>query len=224
MKLLFFTDSRGQHKTTFSEKKIFTEKFSSNFDCDLMLCPYKWTTTLDFINLIETNKINLENYDKIILYTGVVEFSPRHLSNFKQCLSSKLGFIESLLGDYLDLDTLYQCKYRGEYTKSLISISAYENVVIPYLQKFNQKLIFINTNKIVPGWEGNYLSNNPYGRPKNINLVEEYSKKTIGKFDNLINLLEWDYEEIKRYTVDNMHLTYSGSEYIYKKIKKLLEC
>lgn len=222
MKVLFFTDSRGQHKSSFSKKRIFPEKFTSEFDCHLLLCPFKWTTTLDFIKLIENKQINVQNYDKIVLYTGVVEFSPRHFSNFKQCLEDKFDFVKYFLGDYLDLDTFYQCKYKGEYTKSLISLNAYENIVIPYLQKFNEKLILINTNKIVPGWEGDYLKINPEGRPKNINKVEEYSQKTLGKFDNLVNLLDWDFEEVKKYTVDNMHLTYSGSEYIYSQLKQYL--
>ena len=223
MKVLFFTDSRGQHKQTFSEKKIFPEKFALEFDCDLLLCPFKWTTTLDFIRLIEHKQISIEKYDKIVLYTGVVEFSPRHFSNFKECMHDKFDFIESFLGDYLDLETVYDCKYKGEHTKSLITTDAYENVVIPYLQKLNKKLILINTNKIVPNWEGNYIKINSYGRPKNINKVEEYSQKTLGKFDSLINLLDWDIDDVKKYTVDNMHLTYDGSEYIYEKLKEYLK-
>lgn len=223
MKLLFFTDSRGQHKQSFLDKKIFPEIFFNKFDCDLFLCPFKWTTTLDFIQLIECKKINIDKYDKIILYTGVVEFSPRNLSNFKECLQSKLPFIETFLGKELDLTNTYGAKYRGEDTKSLITISAYKNIIIPYLQQLDEKIILINTNHIVPNWEGNYLDVNPLGRPSNISVVGEYSKETIGNFSKLVNLLEWDHKEIKKYTVDNMHLSYLGSEFILKKITEYIK-
>ncbi len=223
MKLLFFTDSRGQHKESFQNKKIFAEKFSDEFDCDLILCPFKWTTTLDFIHLVETQQIDIQKYDKIILYTGVVEFSPRNISNFNECMNDKIHFLKQFLSEYLDLNNEYKTTYRGENTKSLISIEAYEKIVIPYLQQFDNKLIIINTNKIAKNWEGNYTKINPSGRPKNINIVEEYSKKTIGKFKQLINLLDWDDDEIKKYTVDNMHLTYMGSEFIFNELKKYIK-
>ena len=96
-------------------------------------------------------------------------------------------------------------------------------MVIPYLQQFNEKLILINTNSIVKNWEGNYIKVNPEGRPKNIGLVSKYSEKTLGKFDRLIDLLKWSDDEIKKYTVDNMHLTHAGSEYIHDEILKHLQ-
>jgi hypothetical protein len=222
MKLLFFTDSRGEHKLSFANRKIFPEKFLDDSECDLFLCPFKWTTTLDFIRLIEEKKIDINKYDKIILYTGVVEFSPRNISNFKECMQDKFVFLKHFLGKYLDLNHTYGVHYKGEDTKSLITTEAYQDIVIPYLQNFDEKLILINTNNIVPQWDGNYLKVNPLGRPKNINVVSNYSKKTVGKFSKLVNLLEWDFNEVKKYTVDNMHLTYAGSEFIYKKVREYI--
>ena len=222
MKILIFTDSRGQHKSSFSDKLIFTEKLSREFNTELLLCPYKWTTTMHFISLIESGKINISNYDKIILYTGVVEFSPRPISNFLNAISDIKPFLKVFLGDYLDLTNTYKVNYMGEDTKSLITINAYENIVIPYLKAIGDKLILINTNKIVDNWDGNYLKINPNGRPSNINIVSKYSEKTLGNFGNLVNILFWNDEEIKKYTVDNMHLTYLGSEYLYEKTKQYL--
>ena len=220
MKILCFTDSRGQFKNSFSTKQLFTEKLSQEFGSQLLLCPFKWTTTLDFIHLVNTRRININEFDKIVLYTGVVEFSPRPLSNYHDCYATK-SFIEDLCGNHLTEDT-YGVEYQGEDTKSLITIECYEKVIIPYLQNFRNKLILINTNKIVPNWEGSYINVNPSGRPTNIDIVAEYSSKTLGKFDNLINLLEWNNKDIQKYTVDNMHLTYDGSEYIWDKLKKML--
>ena len=106
----------------------------------------------------------------------------------------------------------------GEKTKSLVSLEINEKIVIPYLKTLDNKLIFINSNKCIKGWEGNYILKNKNGRPSNINIIEEYSKQTIGKFENYIDLLKWDDNDIKKYTVDNMHLTFEGSEYIYNKL------
>ena len=249
MKVLIFTDSRGQHKGTFQNKKIFTEKLyeyftKKNISCDLMLCPFKWTSTLDFIQCVEENHLNPNIYDYIILYTGIVEYSPRPLSNFcdayyksnekisfnrlilnrpPRIINNKRNFFKKFFGeDNLNVKN-YNIYYKGENTRSLISKDMHEKYVIPYLEKFNNKLIFINSNKIVKGWEGNYILKNPYGRPKNINIIEEYSKINCNKFKNIINLLSWSDEDIKKYTVDNMHLSYEGSEYIYNKITLMFE-
>ena len=86
-RVLIFTDSRGQHKLSFNQKKIFTEKISDylqhkNIKVDLMLCPFCWTSTIDFIQLLEEKIVNEKDYDLIILYTGVVEYSPRPLTNY----------------------------------------------------------------------------------------------------------------------------------------------
>ena len=77
-KILIFTDSRGQHIPSGYSHKIFGERIK--YECidvevDLVLCPMKWTTTLDFFEYTEKNDVS--SYDYIILYTGIVEWSPR---------------------------------------------------------------------------------------------------------------------------------------------------
>jgi len=51
MKILFYTDSRGEHAVNFKEP-IFPKKFKNNYskkhDIDLLACPFKWTTLMDF--------------------------------------------------------------------------------------------------------------------------------------------------------------------------------
>ena len=37
-------------------------------------------------------------------------------------------------------------------------------------------------------------------------------------FTHFIDLLLWSDEDIRKYTVDNMHLSYEGSEWILKKL------
>lgn len=249
MKVLIFTDSRGQHKDTFKNKKIFTEKLyhhfnNKNISCDLMLCPFKWTSTMDFIQCIEENYINPDDYNCIILYTGVVEYSPRPLSNFFKAYdgnndtitfnklilnrnpkigNNKRNFFKKFFGELNTNIKNYGIHYKGEDTRSLVSIDMHKKYIIPYLQRYNDKLIFINSNKVVKGWEGNYININPIGRPKNINIIEEYANINQNKFTNIVDLLSWNDNDVKKYTIDNMHLTYQGSEYIFNKIIKILE-
>lgn len=248
-KVLIFTDSRGQHKLTFKNNKIFTEKISDylqnkNIKVDLMLCPFCWTSTIDFIQLLEEKIVNEKDYDLIILYTGVVEYSPRPLSNYytaingknlneeitfdkltkkgKKIYNNKLNFMKKIISEELSNDKIYDIEYMGEKTKSLVSLEINEKIVIPYLKTLENKLIFINSNKCVKGWEGNYILKNKNGRPNNINIIEEYSKQTVGKFENYIDLLKWNVNDVKKYTIDNMHLSFEGSEYIYNKLIDIL--
>jgi hypothetical protein len=57
-KFLIFTDSRGEHKATFRNKHIFTERITrmlkdQGIVVDKMCCPFSRTTTMDFIEIIE---------------------------------------------------------------------------------------------------------------------------------------------------------------------------
>lgn len=249
-RVLIFTDSRGEHKLSFNQNKIFTEKITDylqnkSIKVDLMLCPFCWTSTIDFIQLLEEKIVNKKDYDLIILYTGVVEYSPRPITNYytaingnnlneeitfdkltkkdkKKIYNNKLDFIKKIISKKLLNNNIYEIEYMGEKTKSLISLEINEKIVIPYLKTLGDKLIFINSNKCVKGWEGNYILKNKNGRPNNINIIEEYSKQTINKFENYIDLLKWNDNDVKKYTVDNMHLTFEGSEYIYNKLINIL--
>ena len=251
-KILIFTDSRGQHKSSFTNELLFTEKIklelynSYKIKTDLMLCPFKWTSTIDFIQCIENKLINIDEYDYIILYTGVVEYSPRNLSNLNECynniindditfskltnekskiINNKMSFMKTIFSkDEINehIDKYSVVKYKDEYTNNMVSTKMHENTVIPYLKhKLYDKLIFINSNHILDGWEGNYLKINPLGRPKNINIINDYVDLNKELLSDCINL-DWNGTDIKKYTIDNMHLTYEGSEYIYDKIVTLL--
>ena len=254
MKILIFTDSRGQHKKkkSFKNKLIFTEKLkkelekNKNNQVNLILCPYKWTTTFDFIELCLNEIINVDDYDLIVLYTGIVEFSPRPMNqvinllynnNKNQTLTTddildnkKVGLvnkkkitIDKLIGEEnikKYFNEPFSTKYKMEHTMNLLSVEMFENKIIKWLKEnLGNKLIYINCNNIVKNWEGDYKNINAKGRPANISLISNYSKITEKKLSkNIINLLEWTDEDIKKYTIDNMHLTYSGSEWIYNKL------
>lgn len=244
MKILIFTDSRGEHQLTFKNKLIFPKKIKLEIEkkggkVDLMLCKYKWTTTLDFISEVINKKININQYNYIILYTGIVEFSPRPIDNAINDLylgkyqgkNNKIINQKRLIMNYLfkenenykNFKNTYPDLYFGKKTVSLITPEMLEKDMIPWLNKnIGNKLIYINSNKIVSGWEGNYLKINPKGRPNNIKIIEKYANICKKNLSNIIDLTTWNDNDIKKYTVDNMHLTYAGSEYIYHKLKKLI--
>lgn len=253
MKVLIFTDSRGEHKPSFDKKLIFPEKLRDDLIkdghlCVLMLCPYKWTTTMDFIYSVESKIIDIESYDIVILYTGIVEYSPRPLSNYElaynsqenqestlerlthhvngRIVNNKKKFMELFVDEQIvkkHYDDMYEIKYNGENTKSIISVDILRYAIIPYLKKFDHKIIYLTCNNIVPNWDGDYILKNPTGRPKNIYEIEKYSQIIANEMTNVIDLAEWSFDEIKKYTVDNMHLTYDGSEWIYKNLKNKLK-
>lgn len=251
-RILFFTDSRGELKPTFRDRLIFPEKVKAELETrgtkvDLILCPFKWTSTIDFIELIETGLLKLERYDKVVLYTGVVDWSPRPLSSFRACMKGttrealdlaafgrkkrppkvanhKMAFFRKFFGTRAYNEharRTFDVDYRGEPTTNLYSLEMLETRVIPYLQSLGERLVFINSNRLVPGWEGDYLIKNPDGRPRNIRLLEAYAERMSEAFD-CIDLLKWSPRQIKRFTVDNMHLTHAGSEWIFERVMKRL--
>jgi hypothetical protein len=43
------------------------------------------------------------------------------------------------------------------------------------------------------------------------------------QLSNVVDLLKWTNDEVKKYTVDNMHLTFLGSEYIYSRVCEFID-
>lgn len=251
-RILVFTDSRGQLKPGFSDRLIFPERIKAELEArgtrvDLILCPFKWTSTIDFIELIETGLIDVERYRRIVLYTGVVDWSPRPISSFRACMKGttrepldlktfkrkkpppkvanhKLAFFRRFFGTRAynaHARTCFKTEYRGEPTINLYSLPMLEDRVIPYLRQLGDKLIFVNSNRLVPGWEGDYTIKNPDGRPHNIRLIEDYAQRMSTSFD-CVDLLKWSSRQIKRFTTDNMHLSWAGSEWIAARLLKRL--
>ena len=247
-KILIFTDSRGQHVPNGSDHKIFTELLAENpnIDADMFLCPMKWTTTLDFFYTFKNDE--LKKYDYIILYTGIVEWSPRPaksvindiynnqseenlsaidlntnvykskvVNNKKKIFDNVFGI--SQINKYLKNNL--EVNYEGDKTNNMYSLEMAKNKLIPLLVKI-PNLIFINSNKFVPNWEGDYKR----GRPKNINFTEKYSELFANQLKNagkiVVDLLKWDYEEVQKYTCDNLHLSEKGSNFIHDELIKII--
>ena len=239
-KILIYTDSRGQHTPSGAPvHEVFAERLASHPDveAEIVLCPMKWTTTLDFFEYIRGR--DPSQWDHIILFTGIVEWSPRpqpsaindlynntspvNLTNTglntrdysRKVVNNKKPAFDTLFGEaeitaYLSNDL--GVEYEGQPTVNMYGLDMARGHLIPRLKQI-PNLIFINSNRFVPGWEGDFKR----GRPANIRLTEAYSelfRDELGP-ETVIDLLAWNEEEIKRYTCDNLHLTREGSDWIY---------
>lgn len=247
-KILVFTDSRGQHKPAGTTHEIFAERLAKDprLDVDMFLCPMKWTTTLDFLEQFPPQQ--LAQYDHVILYTGIVEWSPRPVPSARADLynnqtSANIGnlgintndysrkvinnkktmfdrfFGEKAMAMYLSLP--FDTLYDGQPTINMYGLDMARQELIPTLAEI-PNLIFVTANRFVPGWEGDFKR----GRPANIRITEQYSDLFATELARtgvpLVDLREWSLDEVKVYTCDNIHLTERGSDYIYERLMKLI--
>lgn len=242
MKILIFTDSRGQHKPRGATHEMFAHKIANDnrFIVDMYLCPFKWTTTLDFLE--KFSEEDLKKYDLVVLYTGIVDWSPRpvgdainglynnsniaNLSNLKlntdnynqKVVNNKKSIFDSVFGEE-NIDRYFSrpfdTMYEGSKTLNMYSIEMAKKYLLPRLRAI-PNLLFITSNKFCPGWDGDYWKK----RPDNIYLTEAYSEVFSQELptERTINLLKWSLDDVKRYTCDNLHLSEAGNEYLYQKI------
>jgi len=247
-RILVFTDSRGQHVPVGKKHKVFAESLRDelpNYEIELMLCPMKWTTTIDFLEFIE--QINISAYSWIILYCGIVDWSPRPyksanydlynnsveentnskdfntrdysqkiVNNKKNTFDKFFG--QDLITKYLNkpFDTLFQ----GEKTINMYSLNMAKKALLPRLKSI-PNLIFINSNKVLKDWNGDHNK----GRPTNMAITNKYSKLFADSLpiSRVVDLLTWNEEEIKKYTCDNIHLSEAGNRYILNKLINIIK-
>lgn len=246
-KLLIYTDSRGQHTPRGQYHDVFAVRLAKRGDIevDLLLCPMKWTTTIDFLDHL--SRVPANTYDHIILQTGIVDWSPRpqpsaindlydnkttaNLGNdqlntrdySKKVVNNKKRLFDDIFTEKEMLAHLskdFGVAFEGHPTINMYSLEMAEKYLIPRLCAI-ENLLFINSNRFVPGWKGDHAR----GRPANIGITEDYSalfRDALGP-EKVIDLLGWNHEDIQRYTCDNIHLTEAGSEFIYEEICRRLK-
>ena len=212
-KLYIFTDSRGYRIDKWYLKKSPIKSYiyalaQENY-VKYSVSKYKHTTLIDF--LYDISRAEVERYDAIILHAGIVDFSPRPLSQVKSILKRKKKRICKLFGEnafssFEDTEIL-NAEYMGEKTACLYPVSVLEQYIIPTLNRLKVKIIWVGINKVVNNWNGNYHS----ARPANINDMLTYQKLANELFDGcVIDLSSWDDDKIRSFTFDNIHLTASG--------------
>lgn len=241
-RILVFSDSRGQHKPAGGEYLIFGERLAADnrLDVDLFLCPMKWTTTLDFLEAFDSKKLRL--YDHVILYTGIVDWSPRHWSSAindlydnvstsntgnlrlntrdysKKVVNNKKRIFDEVFGSAEVAQYFRQpfdTLYEDEKTINMYSLEMAECSLLPRLNEI-PNLTFVSANRFVEGWNGDYRRL----RPANIALTHAYSDLFSESLScaKVIDLREWSRDEVKEYTCDNIHLTQRGSDFLYDRI------
>ena len=240
-KIFLFSDSRGYHKPNDSSHKIYSQRLAEHAQIDLtsFVCPFKWTTIPDFLHLV--NSIDLTQYDHVVLHAGIVDHSPRPqdvaingvynpselTENPEEILEKgefsrlrivnrKKIFLDEIFGEQQMLDHLnntFDVLYEGQPTVNLYSLEMLAKGLIPKLQEISN-LLFIGSNNFCLNWNGDY----PRERPKNISIIEQYSEILCANIPHSIDLAQWNSEDVKRYTCDNLHLSAHGSAWIYERV------
>ncbi len=201
-RILLYVDSRGKNISGHNDYEHYTARLAETFDVDMYLCPEKWTATLDFLTLCRY--IRLEDYDAVVLHTGIVDVSPRHQRiAIERIYAQKQDIFDEVFGESQIRQYLYtdlNCEYEGDKTINLYSLEMAKRCLLPRLKKIPH-LIWIGINRLVPGWNGNYWK----PRPANISVIEEYSALFAAELDHVVDLMVWDFDDVMRYTFDNMH-------------------
>jgi hypothetical protein len=223
-RVLIYTDSRGFNVLSKSGKNPFNsyiKYFIKDYRVDYFICPEKHTTIPDF--LLKYNDLKHRNYDFVIMHCGVVDFSPRPISNLEWVLSSKsenkyFQISVQEYGNYYKKPS--NILYNNEKTINIYSTNFLKNIIIPDLLKI-KNLLWINSNRFVKGWEGNYTK----GRPSNINqLVSDFDRIMEKNLEYTINLRSWDDDSIMKFTMDNIHFNKNGFYEVFSLIKsKIVE-
>lgn len=240
MKVLIFTDSRGQHTAQNTSHLVYGEMLAKldGLDVNRFYCPFKWTTTLDFLASFDSDR--LRGYDLIVLQTGIVDFSPRPFSNAfhdlydcqteenslnltlntrdysKKVRNWKKPIFDRIFGEETMTEHFkspFDSFYNGERTINLYSLEMARLRLTPILKEI-PNLLYVNTNRIASGWNGDY----PRERPQNMSLIHEYCDLFSKEIPNQIDLSLWKNDEIKLHTTDNIHFTEEGNNYIYNRI------
>jgi hypothetical protein len=89
--------------------------------------------------------------------------------------------------------------------------------IIPKL-KAVENLVLIGCSPILQDWLGNYWRD----RPQNMNMILDYSDKCKSELEYFIDVSKWSEDEIQKFTIDNIHLSPEGFNYIHQLIKAKL--
>ncbi len=222
-RLLIFTDSRGFEVTDkfnrFNFLNSYFVHFLNDYRVTLKICPEKHTTLIDFLYYLEVNK---KKFDLVLFNVGVVDFSPRPVSQINGIFKKKKKKISRFFDyeEFLRLNLVsrnYLEDYFGEPTLNLYDIDFFKSRIVPLFKNFTN-LYWINSNKVLDYWQGNY----PKPRPKNMGIILQYGTLLELMIDtkNLIDISKWSDEEIQHFTCDNIHFSFNGFLEIAKILNK----
>ena len=219
-RLLVYTDSRGLNVASRLVRRhyngSYVHRLQWRYSTDYVVSPHSHTTILDFLNYVANRK--LDAYDAIIMHCGIVDFSPRPLSNVERVRAGKQGM--PLFGELFAANAEYYAnpwsvEYEGEPTINLYSLEYLRTTLLPSLQAI-PNLIWISPNRFVAGWNGNYAR----GRPANIgSVVAEFEAAVKAGLPRVVDLWKWSDREVRTFTIDNIHFSRPG----FKRLTALIE-
>ena len=250
-KVAFFSDSRGWHKAD-PKQSLFWEDLAKEYDLTSFAQPYKWATILDFISLVRDGVIVPSDYDAIVLWGGVVDFSPRPEGScvndllmgknanqvtvnrdrrtfYNRRINNKLSIIQRMLTN----------TFLGEETpKSAIQAVTPRKHEVSYAGEMTASLyttdfltdIAAELNAIenlifidTCGIHPDWDGDFLKGRPRNINVISEYNEILVSQLKcPVIPVSDWTGDLLKKYTVDSIHVTQEGSDEILRQLRNTL--
>jgi len=225
-KLFIYTDSRGFEITKIHNRKnpfsSYIKYLIKNYRCYVFTAPEKHTTIFDFIDVYEKYR-RRHNFKHVIAHIGVVDFSPRPISQIENILLLKKNKIVKSFGQDLFYDILNFKGYDQEYQKEKTSAIAPEFLIPKVADVFSniKNFVWISCNPVDINWRGNY----PKDRPANINMVNDKSKALISllKDVEIIDLTDWDLNLVHKYTCDNIHFNQLGMKFLEQEIIKIVK-
>lgn len=223
-KVFVYTDSRGFEITKwynrFSPWNSYIGMLCRNYNVTFVIQPEKHTTIFDFLESKE--HLDIKRFSTIILHCGVVDFSPRPYDDYLKVAESKKDRIIRLFGgDYwasLIARESLGSVYYGQRTLPLVD----EMLARPVFDRLEEieNLLWIPSNRVLSDWRGNYWRD----RPSDINLVWSTSSSLVTRGSiRFIDNLSWSDEEVKLYTVDNIHFSQAGMHLLFNEIKSCMD-
>lgn len=226
-RLLVFTDSRGYEVVApwnrQSAYASYVGQLCKEYHVEHVICPEFSTTVIDFLYEYQQRLNAGKQYDVVIAHVGVVDFSPRPTTMLADMMQAKSGKIAALFPESeFDFEQYHQQAfadlYFGKPVKNFYSAHFLQQSVIPKLLEV-ENLILIGCSPVLTDWQGNYWRE----RPKNMEMILAYSALCQAKITHFVDYSAWTAEQIKTYTIDNIHLSQAGFDLTHKEIKRHLE-
>jgi hypothetical protein len=207
--VLVYADSRATNVIGPLGKSVFgtyAARLMRSYRVYPVILPRPHTTLVDFLNHCDRDR---RAYDAVLLHCGIVDFSPRPVSSIPRIAAAKSrdpGFAELFADNDAYHRDAHGPEYEGVPTTTLYSPRHLEDVLVPRLAAI-PNLVWVTTNDFVPGWEGNYTR----GRPVDIGArIAEFEARLRPVLAHVVDMHVWSYDDVRRFTIDNVHYTPSG--------------
>lgn len=220
--VLIYSDSRGLNLADKAKARIgtYAALLARRYRVTSELCPHSHTTIVDFLTYAEER--SLDRFDAVVMHCGIVDFSPRPLSNIAKVRAGKVdvpAFDAAFQANAAHYEQPDPTLFEGEPTVSLWSEAFVRSTLIPRLRSI-ENLIWVTSNPFVPGWEGNYTR----GRPVNIAAyVERFDALMASELPNVVDLRDWSHDEVRARTIDNIHFSAPGFSAVADRVAVALD-